>query len=93
MSDGGAERHAARRPVRMPERVVRLLVNIYGRFPAQWQIEPAWVGGCPGLVVTDGDRLVSTLSCEVAGGQIVRMTAVLNPRKLAGVERPAGSMD
>jgi RNA polymerase sigma-70 factor, ECF subfamily len=93
VSDGGAERHAARRIVRVPARVVRLLGNIYSRFPAAWTIEPAWVGGCPGLVVHDGARLVSTLSCEVASGRIVRITAVLNPRKLSGVERAAGSID
>lgn len=93
VSDGGAERHAARRVVGVPARVVRLLGNIYGRFPPAWSVEPAWVGGCPGLVVHDGARLVSTLSCEVAGGRIVRITAVLNPRKLTGVERAAGSLD
>ncbi len=93
VSDGGAERHAARRPVRHPDRVVRLMTNVHGRLPDTWLIEPAWVGGCPGIVVRDGDRLVSTLSCEVAGGQVVRLTAVLNPRKLSGVERPARSID
>ena len=80
----------------LPLRPTAALVGVAtqgGRFPPAWAIEPAWVGGCPGLVVHDGDRLVSTLSCEVAGGRIVRITAVLNPRKLAGVERDARSLD
>lgn len=87
VSDGGTDRHAARRPVRVPARVVRLLGNLYARFPPTWAVEPAWVGGSPGLVVRDGDDLISTLGCDVVDGSIVRIVAVLNPSKLIGVER------
>jgi RNA polymerase sigma-70 factor, ECF subfamily len=93
LSDGGAERHAARRPVRVPERVVRLLANIAGRFPDGTVFEPAWVGGCPGLLVRVGDHTVSTLSCEVVDGLIVRLTAVLAPRKLVGIERDPATIE
>lgn len=87
LSDGGPDRHAARRPVRVPERIVRLLTNVYGRFPERYTFEPAWVGGCPGLVVAEQGRTVYTLSCEVVGGRIVRITTVLNPDKLRNLDR------
>ena len=73
LSDGGPDRHAARRPVRIPERIVRLLINVYGRFPERFTFVPAWVGGYPGLVVTDGDRTIYTVSCEVVDGRIARI--------------------
>ena len=53
--------------------------------PPQWGMEPAIVGGHPGLVVTNGIRPVLTMSFEVAGGRIVRILSVLNPEKLAGI--------
>lgn len=87
LSDGGPDRHAARRPVRIPERIVRLLINVFGRFPEQFTFAPAWVGGYPGVVVTAGDRTIYTVSCEVVDGRIARITTVLNPTKLRGLER------
>ena len=93
LSDGGPDRHAARRPVRVPERIVRLLRSVHRRFPEGSTFEPAWVGGCPGLVVRVGGRTFSTLSFEVVDGLIVRMTAVLAPRKLLGIERAADSIE
>lgn len=87
LSDGGPDRHAARRPVRVPVRIVRLLTNVYGRFPERYTFEPAWVGGFPGLVVAEQDRTVYTMSFEVVGGRIVRITTVLNPDKLRNLDR------
>ena len=87
LSDGGPDRHAARRPVRVPERIVRLLANVYGRMPPSCEIAPAWVGGCPGLVVTDAGRTLYTLSCEVVDAMIVRITTILNPAKLTALDR------
>jgi RNA polymerase sigma-70 factor (ECF subfamily) len=93
LSDGGPDRHAARRPVTTPDRIVRLLTNLLGRMPDGSAIEPAWVGGCPGVVVRAGGQTVSTLSCEVVDGRIVRLTAVLAPRKLVGIERARTSIE
>lgn len=93
LSDGGPDRHAARRPVTVPDRIVRLLTNILGRLPAGSAFEPAWVGGCPGLVITSGGRTVSTLSSEVVDGRIVRLTAVLAPRKLVGIDRASAAIE
>jgi RNA polymerase sigma-70 factor, ECF subfamily len=86
LSDGGAAVRAARRPVRGADRIVRLLDSIHRRHgggdPA-----PAWVGGCPGIVVSVGDRIVYTLACEVSAGRITRVTSVLNPEKLVAIAR------
>jgi RNA polymerase sigma-70 factor (ECF subfamily) len=93
LSDGGPDRHAARRPVRVPERIVRLLANVYRRFPTDHEIVPARVGGSPGLVVGDGRRTVYTLACEVVDGRIVRITTVLNPDKLHALDRSITAID
>lgn len=89
VGDGGAARRAARRVVVRPERIVRLLTNLHRRFGDCHEIEPAVVGGAPGLVIRRGSRTVCTLSVEVAHGRIVRITSVLNPDKLAALDRAA----
>lgn len=87
VGDGGATRRAARRRVVQPERIVRLLTNLHRRLCQDHEIEPAVVGGAPGLVIRRGRRTVSTLSFEVVDGLIVRVTSVLNPDKLAALDR------
>jgi len=85
LSDGGPTRRAARRPVVGPHRIHRLVDTLRRRMPAHWGMEPAVVGGHPGLVVTDGVAPVLTMSFEVVDGRIVRILSLLNPEKLAGI--------
>ncbi len=92
VSDGGPHRRAARRPVSEPSRIVRLLVNLWRRWPDSTRVTPALVGGFPGLVIEAGDRVVSTNSVEVVDGRIVRIASVLNPDKLVDVERPRSAL-
>lgn len=87
VSDGGPHRRAARRPVREPARIVRLLTNLWHRWPDETRFTPALVGGFPGLVVELHDRILSTNSVEVVDGRIVRIASVLNPDKIVGAER------
>lgn len=93
VSDGGPHHRAARVPVREPARIVRLLANLVRRWPVSSRFAPAVVGGLPGLLVEIDDRIVSATALEVVDGRIVRITSVLNPEKLAGTERSAGSLE
>lgn len=93
LSDGGPEQRAARRPVREPERIVRLLTNLWQRFPESWTFEPALVGGYPGLVIEIGGTVSSVTGVEVVDGRIVRITSILNPAKLATMSRPRTALE
>lgn len=86
-SDGGPHRHAARRPVRGPDRVARFLVNLARRTPPAMTVEPVWVNGSPGLVhhLAGAPYMVSIL--EVRDGLVYRQYSVLNPDKLAAIGR------
>ncbi|MDE0802389.1 MAG: RNA polymerase sigma factor SigJ [Acidimicrobiales bacterium] len=84
ISDGGAERHAARRPVLGPAKVARLLVNLTRR-DLQPDDEMHWVrvNGQVGLyIVRRGEPFLLTLIGwrDTAAAEIL---AILNPRKLA----------
>lgn len=81
ISDGGAERHAARRPV-IAERIPRFIVNLAGRLPAGATLEACAINGEPGLVVSEGGEPTMALAISVADGQVQRIWTVLNPAKL-----------
>lgn len=88
VSDGGAKQHAARRPVRGPDRIARFIVNVTRKVVAHpVQIEPAWVNGRPGVVTRLGDRVISVAAVEVRDGRVVRAWTTLNPDKLRLVGR------
>ncbi|WP_166657427.1 RNA polymerase sigma factor SigJ [Ilumatobacter fluminis] len=93
LSDGGPDHRAARRPVREPARIVRLLMNLWRRFPESWTFEPALVGGFPGLVIEIGDEVSSVTGVEVVDGRIVRITSILNPDKLVTMNRPRNTLE
>jgi RNA polymerase sigma-70 factor (ECF subfamily) len=90
VSDGGATRHAARRPVLGPDRVARLLVNLGTRMPPSG--EPGWrvVNGQDAFtVVVDGvPDFVFLADCAVDSGRIVAVRIVSNPDKLGHVDDP-----
>lgn len=89
ISDGGPKQRAARQPVREPQRIVRLLMSLWRRWPESWTFEPALVGGFPGVVIDIGDRVFSATGVEVVDGKIVRIVSLINPDKLAAnLERP-----
>ncbi len=89
VSDGGADHHAARRPVIGPDRVTRLLVNLAKRLPAEVEIEPSLVNGEPGVVLRDAGRPRYVLAMGVGpAGLVEHVTLVVNPDKLAAVDHP-----
>lgn len=88
-SDGGPRRHAARRPVVLPERVARLLVNLAARMPLDGTIGIEQVNCAPALVIRGGgETMVLTAECEPALGTVERVRLLLNPDKVGGVAAP-----
>jgi RNA polymerase sigma-70 factor (ECF subfamily) len=87
-SDGGARRHAARRPVVLPERVARLLVNLATRMPEGGTVGIEQVNCAPDVVIRGGgETLVLLAEREPVGGAIERLQLVVNPDKVGGVDR------
>jgi RNA polymerase sigma-70 factor (ECF subfamily) len=83
VSDGGPDHHAARRPVRGPDKVARLFVNLARR---EWlpTDELHWVdvNGQPGAyVVRNGEPYLLTV-LNWRGRQVAEAIAIVNPDKL-----------
>jgi len=82
-NDGGGIVHAAMRPVRGPERVARLLVNLFGRFDGgDAVVAPVEINGWPGFVVFFGG-LWAVVTVESDAGRITGIHAWVNPDKVA----------
>ena len=89
VSDGGPDHRAARRPVRGPERVCRLLVNLTRRLPAaDASITARDLNGQPGVVVEAEGRTLLALACSVVDGVVDRVWIVVNPEKTAALQGP-----
>jgi RNA polymerase sigma-70 factor (ECF subfamily) len=83
LSDAGAERHAARRPVEGAYRVARLLVNLAKRLTATTDGHVVHVNGEPGLLFVEDGHLDNVLSFSFApDGRVRRLYSQLNPEKL-----------
>jgi RNA polymerase sigma-70 factor, ECF subfamily len=86
ISDGGAERRAARRPVVGADRVVRFLVNLTRRHAGHLTARPASINGDVGSVVSIDGTVDLVTAFELEGDQVVAIRMVRNPDKLAHVE-------
>ncbi len=90
MSDGGAHRRAARRPVLGPERITRLLINLSRRMlettDRSFGIEPKWINGSPGLVVFIDDEPYWVAALDIRDGQVDRFFLTINPDKLVSLD-------
>ena len=82
ISDGGPNRHAARRPVLGPDRVARFVINIAPRLPVGLGVRAATINGEPGLVIGDDERPFMIMSFHVTATGIEEIFIVLNPDKL-----------
>lgn len=86
ISDGGPDRHAARRPVIGPDRVARFLVNVAARnVDLQTTVEE--INGAPALVMR-GDRGTVVIQAGCTEGRVSAIWTLLNPTKLLGVDSP-----
>lgn len=88
VSDGGAGRRAARRPVVGADRVVRFLVNLTRRHAGHLSARPASVNGDVGSVVSLDGTVDVVTAFELEGDRVVTIRMVRNPDKLAHVEAP-----
>lgn len=89
VSDGGADHHAARRPVLGADRVARLLVNLAKRVPDGADLVPGLVNGEPGVVVRHQGRTRFVLAIGVdPTGVVDHVSVVVNPDKLQAVDDP-----
>jgi RNA polymerase sigma-70 factor (ECF subfamily) len=89
VSDGGPDHHAARRPI-VADRIPRFVANLARRMPEGTEFEPATVNGQPGLLYRRGGRTFMAFSFGVVDGQVARISTILNPDKLLGIDGPAG---
>jgi RNA polymerase sigma-70 factor (ECF subfamily) len=83
LSDAGAQRHAARRPVVGADRVARLVVNLAKRLLETNEVRMVQVNGEPGLLffVDGGPDNVLTFTFT-DDGKVRRFYSQLNPEKL-----------
>lgn len=87
ISDGGADHHAARRPV-VAERIPRFMANLAARLPEDAVLELRTLNAQPSLVVLENGVATSTVTFAVADGLIHRIWTIRNPEKLAGLTLP-----
>jgi len=83
LSDGGAHRRAARRPVVGADRVARLLVNLASRMASGTRVDPVRVNGQLGWYLTVEGRPELVLVPSFRDGRVASILGVLNPDKLA----------
>lgn len=81
ISDGGAEHHAARRPI-IAERIPRFVVNLTARIPDGAEFVATPINGEPGIVALRNGEPIMAVAVSVAEGQVQRMWSILNPEKL-----------
>jgi RNA polymerase sigma-70 factor, ECF subfamily len=87
VGDGGAEVHAARRPVVGAERVGRLLLNLTRRSAELGlRYERRTFNGQPGAVGLRGDLTAFATVVTVEDGLVTEIHSVFSPSKLAALE-------
>ncbi len=91
-SDGGADRHAARRPVVGTDRVARFLVNLAGRTPPDALMGIELVNAAPALVIRGGAGAIVLTADRDADGQVAAIRVLLNPDKLAAIDLPPAAI-
>jgi RNA polymerase sigma-70 factor (ECF subfamily) len=83
LSDAGAQRHAARRPVVGPDRVARFVVNLARRLLSTDDARMVRVNGEPGLLFVAAGEPDHVLSFAFTpDGKVRRFFSQLNPEKL-----------
>ncbi len=85
--DGGGKVAAGRIPIVGREAVLRFLEGIVRLAPAQTRFEIAEVNALPGLLVFIGAELIQVSTMDAVDGRIMGIRNVLNPDKLAFVQR------
>jgi len=91
--DGGGQVAAALRPVTGRDAVARYLSGFMRRASATLAMTYAEVNSAPGLLSTREESVESVIAFDVAGGAIQGVRFMLNPDKLAFIERQLRERD
>jgi RNA polymerase sigma-70 factor (ECF subfamily) len=86
VSDGGGKASAALQPIRSRDRVARGLLGNLAKVPP----DTAWmdeVNGQPAIIATLRGKVYGVLLLDLRGGLVHVVYAVVNPDKLAAIER------
>ncbi|MEP7189813.1 MAG: RNA polymerase sigma factor SigJ, partial [Roseiflexaceae bacterium] len=86
-SDGGGKVSAARQLIFGREHVVRFVIGLLRKAPADVCVEVAEVNRAPAILLFTGARLWYVGSFEIANDRIHALHAVLNPDKLEYIRR------
>ena len=83
VSDGGATRRAARRPIVGATRVARFLINTTRKVYDDASVELATINGCPGMIVSVKGEVDVVASFELDDdGRVAAIWMMRNPDKL-----------
>lgn len=88
ISDGGANRHAARRPVVGADRVARFFTNLARKNLHSASATAATINGDPGVIVTVDGVVDFVAAFEVENSRVASIWIVRNPEKLEHVLAP-----
>ncbi|MEZ0373010.1 MAG: RNA polymerase sigma-70 factor [Candidatus Sericytochromatia bacterium] len=86
-SDGGGKVRAALNPIQGADRVARFLQGVLSKSPQQMAVSPALINGSLGLLVSWDGQLRMTLGFDWNEQGIAAMYLVLNPDKLAHLQK------
>lgn len=90
LSDGGGVVSAARRPVVGRDNVARFLDGVARKGAADAEVDVVWVNGLPAIRAHRDGRVVTVITLAVEDGLVTGVYVVVNPAKLARLERPVG---
>ncbi len=88
ITDGGANRYAARRPVVGADRVARFLTNLAKRYRHRMTAEDATINAEPGVIAWVNDEIDFVAAFEVEAGLVRTVRLVRNPDKLRLITTP-----
>jgi RNA polymerase sigma-70 factor (ECF subfamily) len=89
VTDGGPNRHAARRPVVGPWRVNRLLANISKRISPTVGFEAVTINGAAGFRLRDpAGEQDAAIAFDLTDGLVSAIWVVTNPEKLTRIDMP-----
>jgi RNA polymerase sigma-70 factor (ECF subfamily) len=86
-ADGGAATHAARRPINGRDAVSRWFHGVMTKWLGPLRMTLANVNGGPAAFFWDDEHLLAVLSFDMAGEEISALRIILNPEKLAYLNR------
>jgi RNA polymerase sigma-70 factor (ECF subfamily) len=92
-SDGGGKVSAARRPVYGQEKVIRFVQGLQREALADLTVSVETINGGPALLFWTGGTLFLVGGFRIADGQIHGIYAILNPDKLAYLQRQLRKRD